>query len=80
MGPASRPASASIGDLLGGSHCLDMAPGWPIPYQLRAARLSSVHRHARNGPELALESRALILMGETTKVHKTIDRAHCTVL
>ena len=32
---------ASIGDLLGGSHRLDMAPGWPNPHRLRAGRLSS---------------------------------------
>lgn len=71
---------ASIGDLLGGSHRLDMAPGWPNPHRLRAGRLSSAHRHARNGPELALESRGLILVIKYTKRIKSLDRAHCTVL
>lgn len=78
--PASRPTWPRSAGLLGGSHCLDMAPGWPIPYQLRAGRLSSAHRHARNGPELALESRGLILVIKYTKRIKSLDRAHCTVL
>lgn len=68
--PASRPTWPRSAGLLGGSHCLDMAPGWPIPYQLRAGRLSSAHRHAQNGSELALESRGLILVIKYTRAHK----------
>ena len=73
----SRPRSAG---LLGGSLCLDNGPRWPNPHRLRAARLSSDHRHTQNGPEMALESRGLILVIKYTKRIKSLDRAHCTVL